>query len=116
MSFGVFRLHVDADPSENARQRLDIGLRVAGADAHGVQLHDLTGVVLIEMAGRVIGVVEIAQYSRMDEIVSYSTLNTRSSYSAPPIGCSSSRKIRTVFDEIQAFFSLCDFQASTTVK
>ena len=67
LSFGCFRFHIDADAGENARERLDIGLRVAGADAHGVQFHDLAGVVLVQMAGGVVGVVEITQHRRMTQ-------------------------------------------------
>ncbi len=61
----ILRLEVDADAGEDPRQRLDIGLGIAGADAHGVELHDLAGVVLVEMAGRVVGVVEVTQHHRM---------------------------------------------------
>ena len=65
LEFRIFRLQVDADAGQDARQRLDIGLGVAGADAHGVQFHDLAGVVLVEMPRRVVGIVEIAQHRRM---------------------------------------------------
>ena len=65
LELGILRLHVDADAGQDAGQRLDIGLRVAGADPHGVQFHDLAGVVLVEMPGGVVGIVEIAQHRRM---------------------------------------------------
>ena len=61
----IFRLEIDADAGEDLRERLDIGLGVAGADTHGVQFHDLAGVVLVEMAGGVVGIVEITQHRGM---------------------------------------------------
>ncbi len=61
----IFRLQVDADAGQDARQRLDICLRIAGAYAHGVQFHDLAGVVLVQMARRIIRIVEITQHRRM---------------------------------------------------
>ena len=52
-------------PGQDARQLLHVGLGVAGAHAHGVQLHDLAGVVLVDAAGGVLVVVEITQHGRM---------------------------------------------------
>ena len=63
--FRLFRFRIDTDAGENPRQSLDIGLRIAGADTHGVQFHDLAGVVLVQMAGGVVGIVEITQHRRM---------------------------------------------------
>jgi hypothetical protein len=62
---GVLRLEIDADAGENASKLLHILLGVAGADPHGVQLHDLAGVVLVDVTLGVLGVVEIAQHGRM---------------------------------------------------
>ncbi len=42
---------VDADAGEDAGQFLHVLLGVAGADAHRVQLHDLAGVVLVDVPG-----------------------------------------------------------------
>jgi hypothetical protein len=62
---GVLRLEIDADTGENAGKLLHVHLGVAGADPHGVQLHDLAGVVLVDVTLGVLGVVEIAQHGRM---------------------------------------------------
>ena len=67
LQFRILAFEVDADAGQNPRQFLDVGLGVAGADAHGVQFHDLARVVLVEMAGGVIGIVEIAQHRRMTQ-------------------------------------------------
>ena len=63
--FGVFRFQINADTRQNARQGFDIRLRVTGADAHGVQFHDLAGVVLVQMPRRVVSVIEITQHRRV---------------------------------------------------
>ena len=52
-------------PGQNARQCLDIRLRVTRADPHGVQFHDLAGIVFVDMSGGIVGIVEIAQHRRM---------------------------------------------------
>ena len=63
--FWILWLQVDADPGEDPGQRLHVALAVAGADAHRVQLHDLAGVVLVQVARRVGVVVEVAQHGRV---------------------------------------------------
>jgi hypothetical protein len=60
---------------------------------------------------------DLSPHAGRGEVLFYCrTLKSRSSYSAPPIGCNSSRKVRAVLPETQAFLSDCDFQASMTVK
>ena len=61
------RLEVDAYAGEDAREFLDVFLRVSGADTHRVQLHDLACVILVYMADRVLIVVEVAQHRGMPE-------------------------------------------------
>ena len=63
--FGIGGVRVDADAGQDARQLLHVLLGVARAHAHGVQLHDLAGVVLVDVAGGVVGVVEVAQHRRV---------------------------------------------------
>ncbi len=65
LEIGILGLGVDADAGENARQLLYVRLGIARADAHGVQLHNLAGVVFVQVAGGVVGIVEIAHHRRM---------------------------------------------------
>ncbi len=58
---------VDADAGQHPRQLLHILLRVAGIHAQRVQLHQLAGVVLIDVPGRVLVVVQVLQHRRMFE-------------------------------------------------
>ncbi len=58
-------IQADADPGQDARQLLHVLLGIAGAHAHGVQLHDFAGVVLIDMAAGVAGVVQVAEHGRV---------------------------------------------------
>ena len=58
---------VDADAGEHARELLHVLLRVAAVHAEGVQLHQLARVVLVDMAGGVLIVVQILQHRRMFE-------------------------------------------------
>ncbi|MNR42732.1 hypothetical protein D3C85_1612740 [compost metagenome] len=55
---------VYAQARQNARQFLDIALRVAAVHAHGVQLHEFARVVLVELARDIAGVVQIDQHGR----------------------------------------------------
>ena len=65
LEFRILRFQIDADAGQYLRQRLDVRLGIARADAHGVQLHDLARVVLVDVAGRIVGIVEITQHRRM---------------------------------------------------
>ena len=56
---------VHAHAGEHARELLHVGLRVAAVDTERVQLEQLAGMVLVEAAGRVLLVVEVAQHRRM---------------------------------------------------
>src|SRR6267143_4582816 len=56
---------VEAPAREDARERLDVALRVAAVDAERVQLHQLARVVLVEAAGAVARVVEVDEHRRM---------------------------------------------------
>ena len=58
---------VDADAGQDARQLLHVLLRVAAIDAQRVQLHQLARVVLIDVAGGILGVVQVLQHRRMLE-------------------------------------------------
>ena len=62
---GTLRALVDPDTGEDARQLLHVLLGVARADAHGVKLHDFAGVVLVDLPGGVLRIVEILQHGRM---------------------------------------------------
>ena len=66
LSFGRIA-RVDAAAGEDERELLHVLLRVAGVDAEGVQLHELAGVVLIDVPGGILVVVQIGQHRRMLE-------------------------------------------------
>ena len=57
--------NIDANAGQDMRQSLDILLRIAGADAKRVQFHDLARVILVDMPGGILRIVEIAQHGRM---------------------------------------------------
>ncbi len=59
-------VEVDAQAGEDARQFLHIALAVAAVHAHGVQFHQFARVVLVDVAGGVLLVVEVAQHRRME--------------------------------------------------
>ena len=56
---------VDARTSEDTSQLLHIFLRIASFDSERVQFHQLAGVVLIEVAGGILLIVEVLQHRRM---------------------------------------------------
>ena len=61
----VLGLGVDADAGQDARQLLDVLLAVPRADPHRVELHDLARVILVDVAGGVLRVVEVALHRRV---------------------------------------------------
>ena len=63
----IIGAQINSDAGQDARQGLDIGLGVAGADTHSVQFHDLARIVLVQMTRGIIGIVEIAQHHRVIE-------------------------------------------------
>ncbi len=62
---GIVRFLIDPDAGQDPRQLLHVLLRIAGAHAQGVQLHDLAGVVLVDVVGRIVRIVEVAEHGRV---------------------------------------------------
>ena len=54
----------DAQAGEDARQLLHVRLRIAAFHAQRVQLHQLARVVLVDLAGRVLRIVQVQQHGR----------------------------------------------------
>ena len=61
----VLRRRIDADAGQDAGQFLHVFLGVAGANAHGVEFHDLARIVLVDVAHGVPRIVEIAEHGRV---------------------------------------------------
>jgi hypothetical protein len=55
----------DTDTGQHPRQFLDIMLGISGVDAQGVQLHELAGVVLVDVPCCILRIVQILQHGRV---------------------------------------------------
>lgn len=61
----IFRVCINANACEDAGEFFDVMLRVTGTDTHGVQFHDLSGIVLVDVAGGILRIIEITLHRRV---------------------------------------------------